>query len=381
MRTELIVLSHLRWDWVWQRPQQIVSRLSTNPFRRTWFVEEPMTPAGVEVPENRLASEEVDGITRVWLEIPEQGRHVGFFDEVLPDYIAQLPELVGPPQGERVVWIYTPLALEAALALQPTTLVYDVMDDLAAFKDAAPELVVRQRQALRRADVVFAGGRSLHRSVVKQGRTDAHLIPSGVSTSDYEDAALHRKPNTGRPAAGYVGVLDERLDLELIAELAAAAPEWDIRMIGPVIKIDPATLPQAPNIHYYGMQPYSALPGHMAELDVALMPFALNEATRSISPTKTLEYLAAGLPIVSTRVPDVVSDFGHVVDLQDDALGFAAACERLRGRAGAAVTRKVRQLLDRHDWNGIAAGMEEQLFTRSGIPTVPAAEEAAEATA
>src|SRR4051794_5947066 len=255
MRTELIVLSHLRWDWVWQRPQQIVSRLSADPCRKTWFVEEPMTPAGVDVTENRLGSTEVDGITRVWLEIPEQGRHVGFFDEVLPDYIAQLPELIGSPQGERVVWIYTPLALEAALALQPTTLVYDVMDDLAAFKDAAPELVVRQRQALRQADVVFAGGRSLHRSVVRQGRTDAHLIPSGVSVGDYEAAALLRRRNTGRPVAGYVGVLDERLDLDLLAGLAAAAPDWEIRMIGPVIKIDPATLPQAPNISYLGMQP------------------------------------------------------------------------------------------------------------------------------
>src|SRR3954453_6866795 len=199
MRTELIVLSHLRWDWVWQRPQQIVSRLRADPCRRTWFVEEPMTPPGVDVTENRLATLEVDGITRVWLQIPEQGHHVGFFDEVLPDYIAQLPEFIGPPQGERVVWIYTPLALEAALALKPTTLVYDVMDDLAAFKDAAPELVVRQRQALRQADVVFAGGRALHRAVAKQGRPDAELIPSGVSLEDYAEAAENRVPDTGRP--------------------------------------------------------------------------------------------------------------------------------------------------------------------------------------
>jgi hypothetical protein len=169
MHSELIVLSHLRWDWVWQRPQQLVSRLNRAPGRKTWFIEEPLTPQG-GVTENRLGTAEADGLTRVWLEIPEQGRHVGFFDEVMPDYVAQLPELVGPPSGDRVVWIYTPLALEAALALEPTTLVYDVMDDLAAFKDAAPELIVRQRQALRRADVVFAGGRSLHRSVVKQGR-------------------------------------------------------------------------------------------------------------------------------------------------------------------------------------------------------------------
>src|SRR5215207_9713804 len=124
MQSELIVLSHLRWDWVWQRPQQLVSRMCKN--RKTWFVEEPLTPSGAAIEGNRLGTQEVDGLTRAWLEIPEQGRHVGFFEQVLPDYIEQLPELVGPPAGERVVWLYTPLALELAIALQPTTLVYDV---------------------------------------------------------------------------------------------------------------------------------------------------------------------------------------------------------------------------------------------------------------
>ncbi|MFC0682838.1 glycosyltransferase [Lysobacter korlensis] len=361
MQSELIVLSHLRWDWVWQRPQQLVSRLGKSEARTTWFVEEPIQVAG-EVERNRLVTEQTDGLTRVWLEIAEQERHVGFFDEVLPDYIEQLPELVGPPGGERVVWIYTPLALEPALALQPTTLVYDVMDDLAAFKDAAPELVVRQRQALRRADVVFAGGRSLHRSVVKQGRIDAQLLPSGVATEHYSTAVSAAR-GTGRPTAGYVGVLDERLDLDLIAGIAERLPEWEIRMIGPVIKIDPATLPQAPNITYWGQQPYEKLPMHMAELDVALMPFALNEATRSISPTKTLEYLASGLPVVSTRVPDVVSDFDDVVELRDDAQGFAEACKLLRGRAGSTPSDALRRIMRRNHWDRIAERMESLVFS------------------
>ena len=361
MPTELIVLSHLRWDWVWQRPQQLVSRLGATEDRTTWFVEEPIQVAG-ELERNRLATAQADGLTRVWLEIPEAGRHVGFFDEVLPDYIEQLPQLVGPPGDERVVWIYTPLALELALSLNPTTLVYDVMDDLAAFKDAAPELVVRQRQALRRADVVFAGGRSLHRSVVKQGRPDAQLVPSGVATEHYS-SAVSAKRGTGRPTAGYVGVLDERLDLDLIAGLAARLPEWEIRMIGPVIKIDPATLPQAPNITYYGQQPYDKLPGLMGELDVALMPFALNEATRSISPTKTLEYLASGLPVVSTRVPDVVADFDTVVELRDDADGFAMACELLRGRSSAAEPSALQRILRRNHWDRIAKRMETLVFS------------------
>ncbi|MHA7287599.1 glycosyltransferase [Arthrobacter sp. MDT3-44] len=362
MQSELIVLSHLRWDWVWQRPQQLMSRLNKAPGRKTWFVEEPLTPRGVEVTQNRLGTAEVDGLTRVWLEIPEQGRHVGFFDEVMPDYVAQLPELIGPPSGDRVVWIYTPLALEAALALEPTTLVFDVMDDLAAFKNAAPELLVRQRQALRAADVVFAGGRSLHRSVVKQGREDAHLVPSGVSVEHYAAAARAADPDRSKPVAGYVGVLDERLDLDLVAGLAERLPDWEIRMVGPICKIEESDLPQAPNITYLGQQAYVDLPGYMAQFDVALMPFALNEATKSISPTKTLEYLASRLPVVSTRVADVVADFPGVVDLQDDAEGFAAACEALRGRAGELPSPELRRLLRRHDWNRIAELMDKLIF-------------------
>ena len=361
MPSELIVLSHLRWDWVWQRPQQLVSRMATAPHRTTWFVEEPLTPSHREVTENRLASESVDGLTRVWLEIPEQGHHVGFVDEVLPDYLQQLPELLGEAQGERVVWLYTPLALEAALALKPTTLVYDVMDDLAAFEDSAPELVMRQRQTLRKADVVFAGGRSLHRSVVAQGRSDAILFPSGVSARHYGSGSRDASQPHERPVAGYVGVLDERLNLELLKQLAEELPDWTIRMVGPYMQIDPDSLPAAPNIEYLGKQEYDDLPGIMAQFDVALMPFALNEATRSISPTKTLEYLAAGLPVVSTRIADVVADFAEVVALRDDAAGFAAACRALLDRSPAD-RQRVARIVAQNDWDQIARKMENTVF-------------------
>lgn len=365
MQNELIVLSHLRWDWVWQRPQQLVSRLGMT--RKTWFVEEPLTPQGGYTGPNRLNSTSVDGLERVWLEIPEQGRHVGFFDQVLPDYIEQLPELVGPPTGERIVWLYTPLAIELAVALQPTTLVYDVMDDLAAFKDAAPELIVRQRQALRRADVVFTGGRTLQSSIVRQGRADAQLFASGVAPEHYAPALQRPSSQGGRPVAGYIGVIDERLDLNLIAETARLLPDWEIRMIGPVAKISPADLPQAPNITYAGPRTYDELPAAMAELDVALMPFALNEATKSISPTKTLEYLAGGLPVISTPVPDVVADFGSVVHVRRGAAEIAALCRQLGVRESAErLPRNTRRILERCHWDTIAAQMAASVSAAGG---------------
>ena len=355
MQSDLIVLSHLRWNWVWQRPQHLVSRIGSD--RKVWFVEEP---AAGDVTEPRLRTKVAGPVTRVWLEIPDYpDHHVSFEHDLASAYAELLPGLVGD-SDDRIGWLYTPLALDAALAVNPSVLVYDVMDDLASFKDAPRELVLRQRQALRAADVVFTGGRSLHRGIVDQRPNDTFLFPSGVEPEHYERARTFRFDNT-KPVAGYVGVIDERLDLELVAGLAAELPEWEIRMVGPVAKIADDDLPRADNIVYAGPQPYDELPEVMAGFDVALMPFALNDATKSISPTKTLEYLAAGLPVVSTRIADVVTDYETVVDLQDDASGFADACRLVLHHDLSERDRKLRPLLYKHHWNTIAARMLEHI--------------------
>lgn len=362
MPNDMIVLSHLRWVWVWQRPQHLISRIGAD--RKVWFVEEPTPTPGVTEP--RLVTEDVGAVTRVWLEVPDLGRHHTFEDTFLDDYVRLLPDLVGTAD-DRIAWLYTPLALDVARAMEADVLVYDVMDDLASFKDAAPELVVRQRQALREADVVFAGGRSLHRSVLSLGRDDAHLFPSGVEPAHYAKARDFELTRA-RKVAGYVGVIDERLDLELLHGLAQQLPAWELRMVGPVAKISDDDLPKAPNITYVGPKPYEELPEVMAGFDVALMPFALNEATRSISPTKTLEYLAAGLPVVSTRIPDVVTGYATCVDLQDDAAGFAAACVRVADHSLERRDATLEPLLHRHHWDTIAGRMTDLIdAARSGL--------------
>jgi glycosyltransferase involved in cell wall biosynthesis len=347
---ELVVLSHLPWDFVWQRPQHLISRMSRS--RRVWFIEEPRV-AAVHTP--RLCVESRDGLRRVWLEVPGPERLAGFDDPVAVDYPDMIAELLGP-RPDRTVWIYTPLALPIAAKLDRRMMVYDVMDDLAAFAQASPELRSAQQEALETADLVFTGGRSIDAGV--RGRCDApvHLFPSGVEPEHFE-AARSRRGSRPRPVAGYVGVIDERLDLALVGELARALPDWDIEMVGPVFKVDPADLPQAPNLRYPGMQPYERLPAVLGGFDVALMPFALNEATRSISPTKTLEYLAAGLPVVSTRVPDVVFSFSEVVDLRDDADGFAGACRTVLGHSLDERDRQLAPLLHERRWDTIAARM------------------------
>jgi glycosyltransferase involved in cell wall biosynthesis len=352
-----VVFSHLRWSWVWQRPQHLISRLAAS--HRTWFVEEPYVDLAVDRPVMRWTRD--GAVTIVRLHVPGPERHLGFDTaegEMLASHIADAVGDAAP-----CVWLYTPLALPAAELLSPRTLVFDVMDDLAAFKHASPALRARHHQAVASADVVFTGGRSLHLGVSELRLEGTYLFPSGVETEHYASAVTRRRLD-GRPVAGYVGVIDERLDLDLVAGLADRLPDWEICMVGPVAKIDPADLPQRDNIRYKGSVSYHQLPDAMAGFHVALMPFALNEATRSISPTKTLEYLAAGLPVVSTRIRDVVDDYGHVVHFADDADGFAAGCCEVLGTLGDAQRlARNRPLLEWHHWDRIAQRMNGILRT------------------
>jgi glycosyltransferase involved in cell wall biosynthesis len=369
---DLVVLSHLRWPWVWQRPQHLVSRLARQRAAagaQTWFVEEPVRG---DVAEPELHSEQRDGVVRVWLVVPRaatEARHPGFDIPAAAGYGALLAaerRRAGRP-GAPDAWLYTPMAWDVAQALGPARLVYDVMDDLASFQDAPQGLVLRQRQLLAEADVVFTGGPSLHRSVQRQRREGVYLFRSGVETGHYAASRLLRRPHD-RPVAGYVGVIDERLDLPLLGELATRLPDWTLRMVGPVAKIQENQLPQGDTVEYLGLTPYDQLPAVMAGLDVALMPFARNEATRSISPTKTLEYLAAGLPVVSTRVPDVVADYADVVHLADDGAGFAAACRTVLQHDPADRDRRVRPLQARQEWDHIAASMARLLDEPAAVP-------------
>jgi glycosyltransferase involved in cell wall biosynthesis len=318
---------------------------------RTWFVEEPR-PA--RLTNANLRCDAFDRVTRVQLEVPSARQSIGFGDPEAEEY-ADLVAASCAALRNPVVWLYTPLGLPLAERLRPDVLVYDVMDDLAAFRFAPEEMPLRHAQALAAADLVFTGGRSLHERVLghRHRPAAAYCFPSGVETEHF----VHPRVPHERPVAGYVGVIDERLDLSLIDDLALRLPDWTVRMVGPVSKIDEADLPRRPNIEYTGKRGYDELPGILAGFDVALMPFALNEATRSISPTKTLEYLAAGLPVVSTRVRDVVRDHAHCVMFADDGEGFAQLCDALHSRAIAPPHDHIEDLLAQQHWDVIAGQM------------------------
>ncbi|HEX7635342.1 MAG TPA: FAD-dependent oxidoreductase, partial [Noviherbaspirillum sp.] len=266
--------------------------------------------------------------------------------------------------------LYTPMALPLLQELQPRLVVYDCMDELASFWNAPKQLLQRESGLLKVADLVFTGGRSLYYSK-RDRHPNVHCFPSSVDAAHFAHALDRANSHPAHreipgPRLGFYGVIDERFDAGLIANVADAHPQWQIVLVGPVVKIDPATLPHRANIHYLGQQPYEALPQFLAGWEVCLLPFALNESTRFISPTKTLEYMAAELPIVSTPVNDVAEAYGDIVAIAGDARAFIAACEAALLAPPEEHARKVdkmRRVLASTSWDATAEKMRELLAT------------------
>jgi UDP-galactopyranose mutase len=362
----IITFSHLRWNFVYQRPQHLLSRLAAS--RPVYFVEEPEhDPQGSARWERNSPHPNVE-VLRPRSPVAAQGFH----PEQLPVLEPLIAELARELDGTTVAaWLYTPLALPLAQALGPTAMVYDCMDELSLFLGAPPELLSREAALLECADLMFTGGPSLYRA--KQARhPNVYCFPSSVDAAHFRGArpgeATVDEPEDQaglpHPRLGYYGVIDERLDLGLLNFVAEARPAWQIMLVGPLVKIDPATLPRRSNIHYIGQRSYQELPGYLAGWDVCLLPFARNDATKFISPTKTLEYMAAERPIVSTPITDVAEPYGEIVYLGDTPPAFLTACE-----AALQATRderelrtgRMRQVLAGTSWEVTVRAMEKLL--------------------
>ena len=362
----IVVFSHLRWDFVYQRPQQLLSRLARQ--FEIVFVEEP-------VPQAPCAQLEcIDAAPGVEVLRPHlTGTAPGFHD----DHVPALQQLLALHLQRRQLqdywlWFYTPMAVPSAAELAPVGVVYDCMDELSAFLHAPPQLLPREAMLFEMADLVFTGGASLYEAK-RHRHARVHCFPSSVDAAHFSggrrraaapgaDVGATREARP--PRLGFFGVIDERLDLALVGGLARMHPSWSIEMVGPVVKIDPSTLPMAPNLQWLGQRPYEELPDLVAQWDVCLLPFALNESTRFISPTKTLEYLAADRPVVSTPVTDVARQYAGVAAIADGLPAFAAACEAalLAGPAERVAQQAARaRVVAATSWDGTAASMAREM--------------------
>jgi UDP-galactopyranose mutase len=357
---DLIVFSHLRWNFVYQRPQHLLSRLAAR--RQVIFIEEPVLDESAAPHWEQNAPEPNVLVCRPHTPV----RNPGFSDEQIPALSALLQELVAKESlRDYVVWFYSPMALPLTRVLLPQATVYDCMDELSAFLNAPPQLLQREAELLAGADVVFTGGPSLYRAK-KDRHPNIHCFPSSVDAKHFGQARAGLAETADqaalpRPRLGYFGVIDERIDAPLLDALARAHPEWQLTLVGPIVKIDPAVLPRRLNIHYFGQRDYAQLPAYLTGWDVCLLPFARNAATRYISPTKTLEYMAAERPIVSTPITDVAESYGEIVYLGDTPEAFVAACEKALAASEAersCRTAKMRAVLARTSWDATARAME-----------------------
>jgi UDP-galactopyranose mutase len=328
---DLVCLSHLRWDFVFQRPQHLLTRCARS--HRTYFVEEPVfeVEAGGKPRMDVRVSQHSDNVFIAVPNLPEG------YSDIIGAQRELLDGLIRDKNINRyVLWYYTPMALPFSDDLKPIATVYDCMDQLANFDGAHPELRQNELTLFKKADVVFTGGQSLYEAK-REEHGNVHAFPSSVEAAHFAQSRSLRgdssepadQASIAHPRAGFFGVVDERLDIKLLGEIADLRPDFQFVIIGPVVKIDPASLPQRENIHYLGGKQYKELPSYLAGWDVAMMPFAINKSTEFISPTKTPEYLAAGCPVVSTPIKDVIRPYQALglVHIASDAQQFAASLD------------------------------------------------------
>jgi glycosyltransferase involved in cell wall biosynthesis len=375
-RSTLICFSHLRWDFVFQRPQHLMSRFAREMTVVFW--EEP-----IEIEKRETAflkvrqAEDFPNVRLVTPHLPQ-----GLSEERREEALKRLLDAhVASCERPLVSWYYTPMMLPFSRHLDASVVVYDCMDELSKFRFAPERLLDLEQELIGRADVVFTGGASLYEA--KKDRHDnVHCFPSSVDLKHFAKARRELpqpadQAELKHPRLGYYGVIDERFDIDLLRQVADMRPDWSFVIVGPVVKIGEDELPRAANIHYLGGKTYEQLPAYLSGWDVALMPFAMNESTQFISPTKTPEYLAGGKPVVSTPVRDVVRSYGHLegVQIAHDADGFVRCCDKAleQSRDGGEWLAEADLVLSATSWETTQARMSgliaEALGERLGTGT------------
>ena len=377
----LLCFSHLRWDYVYQRPQHLMSRFAARGPVLFW--QEPEIVSGLPAPRLELNVCPDTGVRVTTPRLRAEDDRAGDVEALRALLDAAVAGFDQPP----VRWYYTPMMLPFSRHIAAAGVVYDCMDELAAFRNTPPELLGLERELFAEADLVFTGGYSLYEAK-RDRHADIHPFPSSVDRPHF---AAARRPGPDWdaqehlpcPRFGYYGAIDERIDLSLVAHLADARPDWTIVLVGPVVKIALDEVPRRANIHHVGCASYDELPSVLRGWDVALMPFARNDATRYISPTKTPEYLAAGKPVVSTPIADVVRHYGALegVRIADTPEAFVAGCDAALAlalaRGGGTWRDEVDRALAPLSWDATFAGMAALIDDAVRAAPVPVAEQRA----
>jgi glycosyltransferase involved in cell wall biosynthesis len=356
---DLVVFSHLRWEFVTQRPQHILSRFAQD--RKVLFVEEPLDCNDSDRGTAHIIQIN-DNITVIQPCIDWENM-IQELQPVVEHYIQRLN--IHQP----LLWFYSAVFHEITERIPHSFVVYDCMDELSAFKFASPALIEQEKQLIQKADVVFTGGKSLYEAKRKIA-DHVYCYPSSVDRAHFEKAlqAETQIPaditDIPRPIVAYYGVIDERMDLPLLDDIARLRPNVSFVLIGPVVKIGEHELPRHPNLHYLGGRHYNDLPAYLKAFDIAMMPFALNESTQFISPTKTLEYIAGHKPIISTPIYDVKRDYSEVLAVVNDAEEFVQAIDRYLQENETDKQARIKHyeaILRTISWDATVVGMQKNI--------------------
>ncbi len=358
----LLCFSHLRWDFVFQRPQHLLSRFALES--HVFFMEEPIFDAEAEAFISQEKRSEGLTILRPRLRSGLDDAQIQLALKALLANFLSTADL-----EDWVFWYYTPMALQFSEQYKPALVVFDCMDELSAFDFAPKELVKMERKLMQTAHVVFIGGQSLYEAK-KHRHNNIHPFPSSIDKIHFGAARFKlQEPEDqsciGGQKLGFFGVIDERFQIDLIDYIATYRPDWQIILLGPVVKIPVEVLPRKKNIHYLGQKSYEQLPAYLAGWDVALIPFKMNESTRFISPTKTPEYLAAGVRVVSTPIRDVVKPYGieRLVSIAEDPADFVLAIEyELEAKDKKDWLLNVDDFLKDKSWDHTFEAMKKQLL-------------------
>jgi glycosyltransferase involved in cell wall biosynthesis len=344
---DMIVFCHLRWQFVYQRPQHLISRLASN--MKVLFIEEPL-PANQDgtLPGNLMVISEQLHVLQPFV------KDIESIIDILHAYIKNKTIPVG--------WFYSASFAPLLEQINFETIVYDCMDELSLFKGASVHLINQEKYLMAHAEIVFTGGKSLYEAK-KQLHSNVYCFPSSVDQEHFAQASKEIPvaediSNILKPIVGYYGVIDERIDLDLLHKCAKKLQNVSFVMIGPLAKIENTDLPKENNIHYLGMKSYDELPNYLKAFDIAMMPFALNDATKYISPTKTLEYMAAGKPIISTKITDVVRDYSESIALIENESEFCDAIETLLAKDHIQMQMEYKKILEKTSWDSTADKME-----------------------
>ncbi|WP_207429311.1 glycosyltransferase family 1 protein [Pedobacter sp. SYSU D00535] len=348
----LLVFSHLRWDFVFQRPQHLLTRFARE--FNVYFFEEPHFDVEAEGESYLSISKRED---KLYVLVPHLPQGINKKDNIKIQKEILKGFLKDKSLSDFMFWYYTPMALEFSAEYIPDVIIYDCMDELSAFKNAPKELTYLEKELLTRADVVFTGGHCLYEAK-KHQHQNIHPFPSSIDKEHFAQARQNNiqpadQEGVPGPKFGFYGVIDERFDHQLIGQVATLRPDWNFILIGPTVKINPEILPKNENIHYLGGKSYEELPLYLSGWDVAMIPFMLNESTRFISPTKTPEYLSGGVPVISTPIKDVVNPYGkhNLVSIVSTAEEFVAAAERELSKSKKEWLEKVDSFLADKSWD------------------------------